>query len=81
MEGTSRASKKVHKGGVIILTEPLDLVLFKDDPTFRESFERVGYMNFCQKIQGFNEQVTKDFTLHFDGVKMKVGYLQFAITP
>jgi hypothetical protein len=69
MQGTSRDGKKVYKGGAIICTEPQDLVLFEDDPTFRASFERVGCMNFCQKIQGFNQQVTKDFALHFDGIK------------
>ena len=81
MEGTSRAGKKVYKGGAIIRTKPQDLVLFLDDPTFRESFERVGCTNFCQKNQGFNQQVTKDFGLHFDGVKAKVGDLEFAVTP
>ena len=30
-----------------IHTEPQDLVLFEDDPTFRASFERVSCMNFC----------------------------------
>jgi hypothetical protein len=81
MEGTSRVDKKVYKGGAIIHTEPQDLILFEDDPTFRESFERVGYMNFCQKIQGFNQQVTKDFALHIDGVKTNVGNLEFVVTP
>ena len=38
-------------------------------------------MNFCHKIQGFNQQVTKDFALHFDGIKTKVGDLEFAVTP
>ena len=81
MEGTSRAGKKVYKGGAIIRTEPEDLVLFDADPTFRASFERVGCMNICQKIQGFNQQVTKDFALHFDGVKTKLGDLEFVVTP
>ena len=38
-------------------------------------------MNFCQKIQVFNQLVTKDFALHFDGIKTKVGDLEFAVTP
>ena len=50
MEGTSRVGKKFYKGGAIICTKPQDLVLFEDDPTFRASFERVGFMNFYQKI-------------------------------
>jgi hypothetical protein len=81
MEGTSRAGKKVYKGGAIIRTGTQDLVLFEDEPTFRASFERVGCMIFCQKIQGFNQQVTKDFALHFDGTKTKVGDLEFVVTP
>ena len=81
MEGTSRDGKKVYKGGAIIRTEPQDLVLFEDDPTFRASFEQVGCMDFWQKYHGFNQKVTKYFALHFDGVKMKVGDLEFAVTP
>jgi hypothetical protein len=81
MEGTSTSGKKVYKGGAIIHTEPQDLVLFEDDPTFRASFERVGCMSFCQRIQGFYQQVTKDFALHFDGTKTKVGDLEFVVTP
>ena len=81
MEGTSTVGKKVYKGGAIIRTEPQDLVLFGDDPTFRASFERVGCMSFCQRIQGFHQQVTKDFALHFDGTKTKVGYLEFVVAP
>ena len=81
MEGTSTAGKKVYKGGSIIHIEPQDLVLFEDDPTFRASFERVGCMSFCQRIQGFHQQVTKDFALHFDGIKTKVGDLEFVVTP
>ena len=81
MEGTSRAGKKVYKGGAIICTEPQDLILFEDDPTFKASFKRVGCMNFFQKIQGFNQQVTKDFALHFDGIKTNVGDLEFVVTP
>ena len=54
MEGTSRDGKKVYKGGAIIRTEPQDLVLFEDDPTFRASFEQVGCMDFWQKYHGFN---------------------------
>ena len=38
-------------------------------------------MIFFQKIQAFNQQVTKDFALHFDGVKTKVGDLEFVVTP
>lgn len=81
MEGTSTIGKKVYKGGAIICIEPQDLVLFEDDPTFRASFERVGCMSFCQRIQRFHQQVTKYFALHFYGVKTKVGDLEFAVTP
>ena len=38
-------------------------------------------MSFCQRIQGFHQQGTKDFSLHFDGTKTKVGDLEFVVTP
>ena len=81
MEGTSTTGKKVEKGGAIFYTNLQDLVLFEDDLTFSASFEQVGCMSFCQRIQGFHQQVTKDFVLHFDGTKTKVGDLEFVVTP
>ena len=38
-------------------------------------------MSFFQRIQGFHQQVTKDFALHFDGTKTKVGDLEFVVAP
>jgi hypothetical protein len=36
------------------------------DPTFRVSFEKAGCMRFCEKIQGYNAQVTNKFALNFN---------------
>jgi hypothetical protein len=42
------------------------------DPTFRVSFEQAGCMRFCEKIQGYNVQVTKEFSLGFNGVQSRI---------
>jgi hypothetical protein len=51
--------KKVHKGGDIVRDEPHDLQLINSDPFFRESFQRVGCLDFCEKMQRGHPEVAK----------------------
>jgi hypothetical protein len=53
----------------VLRCEPQSLKLVNFDPAFRVSFEQVGCMRFCEKIQGYNVQVTKEFSLNFNGVR------------
>jgi hypothetical protein len=72
--------KKVHKGGEIVRVEPHDLQLINSDPLFKESFQRVGCLAFCEKMQRGHPEVAKQFALNFNGVKTKVGTLEFEVT-
>jgi hypothetical protein len=72
--------KKVHKGGDIVRTKPYDMQLFFEEPLIREVFQRVGCINFCQKMQRGHPEVAKEFTLNFDGTKTKVGILEFEVS-
>jgi hypothetical protein len=72
--------KKAHKGGDIVRTEPYDMQLFVEEPLIREVFQRVGCINFCQKMQRGHPEVAKEFTLNFDGTKTKVGILEFEVS-
>jgi hypothetical protein len=49
------------------------------DPTIRVSFEQVGCIRFCEKLQGYNMQVEKEFSLSFNGIEAKVGNMQFQV--
>jgi hypothetical protein len=44
-------SRKTHKGGKVVRTEPVDMHLFDTDPMAREVFQRVGFLSFCQNMQ------------------------------
>jgi hypothetical protein len=72
--------KKSHKGGNVVRTEPVDMHLFEAEPMAREVFQRVGCLSFCQNMQRGHPEVTRQFALHFDGLKTKVGDLEFEVS-
>jgi hypothetical protein len=72
--------KKSHKGGSVVRTEPSDMHLFDVEPMVREVFQRVGCLSFCQNMQRGHPEVARQFALHFDGIKTKVGNLEFEVS-
>jgi hypothetical protein len=73
----SQQGKKVYKGGDIFRTEPHDMQLINSEPIFKETFQRVGYLNFCEKMQRGHLDVAKQFALDLIGTNTKVGSLEF----
>ena len=66
--------KKKYKGGNVLRYEPQELTLVNSDLAYRVSFEHVGCMRFCERIQGYNVKLTREFSLNFNGVnKIIVG--------
>jgi hypothetical protein len=47
----SQQSKKIHKGGDIVRTEPYDMQLINSEPFFKEAFQRVGCLIFVRKCK------------------------------
>jgi hypothetical protein len=64
--------KKSHKGDKVVRIEPVDMHLFETEPMARQVFQRVGCLSFCQNLQRGHLEVTRKFSLHFDGLKTKV---------
>ena len=64
----------------IIRVEPngIQTLLLYDDA--REDLERSGWLIFIRKFQGFNLQVSQEFTFSFDGCRDKVGDVQLEVT-
>jgi len=73
-------SRKTHKGGKVVRTKLVDMHLFDIEPMEREVFQRVGCLSFCQNMHRGHPEVAKEFALHFDGRKTKVGYLEYEVT-
>jgi hypothetical protein len=38
-------------------------------------FKLVGCYRFCQKLQGYNDQVSQDFAKNYDGEKAQLDFL------
>jgi hypothetical protein len=72
--------KKSHKGGSVIRTEPSNMHLFNVEPMVMEVFQRVGCLSFCQNMQRGHPKVARQFALHFDSIKTKVGNLEFEVS-
>lgn len=71
---------KKHKGGVIVRFDRQGATVINVDPTIKVDFEKVGCMMFCENIQGYHLQLTKEFAKGFDGLQEKVGTLTFPVT-
>jgi hypothetical protein len=67
--------KKDHNGGDIVRKKPYYMHLLNYERFFRESFQRVGCIMLCQKMQRGHPEVANDFSLNFNGTKTKVGML------
>jgi hypothetical protein len=48
----NKEKKKVHKGGNIVRFEPQGLQLLDSNLVFRESFQEIGCLTFCEKATG-----------------------------
>ena len=64
----------------IVRFEPNDIqaLLLYDDAI--KDLERIGWLVFIRKFQGFNLQVAQEFTFSFDGCREKVGDVQLEVT-
>jgi len=55
----SQQGKKVQKGGLIVRAEPHDMQLINSEPFFKEAFQRVGFLIFCEKMKRGHVEVAK----------------------
>ena len=76
---TPEQKKKYNKGGNIVRFKPQGLQLINSDPTIMAYFEQARCVRFCEKLQGYNMQVTKEFSLNFNAIDTKIGDLQFHV--
>jgi hypothetical protein len=72
--------KKKYRGGNMLRYEPQSLTLVNSDPAFRVSFEQAGCIRFCEKIQGYNLQLTKEFSLNYNGVQTTIVEVIFPVS-
>jgi hypothetical protein len=57
-----------------------DLETLPEYKATKEIFKRAGWEPFLRKFNGYNDAITLQFALHFDGETAKVGGLEFRVT-
>jgi len=73
--------KKRHRYGHCLRTEPENTEVLSKDKVVVEAFKKVGFWNFYKKLQGGHTEVTKEFSLHFIGLRTKVRMLDLKVSP
>jgi len=67
-------------GGDIVRDGPYDMQLINSEPFFKESFQSMGFLIFCEKMQRGHPKVAKKCVLNLSQTKTKVGELEFAVS-
>ena len=57
-----------------------DLEALPEYEATRDFFKQAGWEPFLKKFDGYNDAITLQFALHFDGETAKVGELEFGVT-
>jgi hypothetical protein len=76
---TSQDIRKKARSGRAVRPEPQDLALINEDPNVRASFEQVGCMHYCEKIQGYNVKLAEQFALRFNGFCATIAGITFRV--
>jgi hypothetical protein len=74
---TSQNIRKGVRSGRNVGPNSQILAFINEDLEVRESFEQVGWMAFCRKIQGFNMKLARQFALRFDRSHMVIASVSF----
>ena len=56
-----------------------DLEALPEYEATRDIFQKAGWEPFLKKFDGYNDSITLQFALHFQGVFAKVGELEFEV--
>lgn len=66
--------------GVIVRTEPDGKKFMEGYPQFRQMLQQVQWLQFVEKINGYDKEVTKSFSREFDGVEAEIGDVKIVVT-
>jgi len=65
----------IHNRGEVILFEPNDMSMLKENPGFKKIFKRASCFKLFQKMDGHHIDVSYKFTLNYNGKLSKLGEL------
>lgn len=66
--------------GLIVRTEPVGVKYMEGYPQLNGMLQKAGWLNFIEKFDGYHKEITKPFARSFDGTKVEIRYIKFAVT-
>ena len=63
----------MKKSGPALKQDPGDVSYLEAHLEVCRLFQEVGFYKYCEKIQGFHQQLAEAFSLSFDGSKAIIG--------
>ena len=64
----------------VVRLEPEGAELLKAYPQIAQRFRDVGWFEFLTTFQGYDEQVSMEFALNFDGHEVEIGKMLMLVT-
>ena len=49
-------------------------------PQLKDLLQKAGWLRFIEKFNGFHKEITKSFAQSFDGTKVEIEDIKFAVT-
>ena len=66
--------------GLIVRLEPVGTKYMEGYPQVKEMFQKVRWLKFIGKFDGFHKEITKYFAMSFDGIEVEIGDIKFIAT-
>ena len=66
--------------GLIVRTEPVGVKYMEGYPQFKGMLQKAGWLNFIEKFDDYHKEITESFARSFDGTKVEIGDIKFAVT-
>ena len=66
--------------GLIVRTEHVGGKFMEVYPQMKEMLQKVRWLQFIEKFDGFHKEVTKSFARSFKGTEVEIGDINFSVT-
>ena len=66
--------------GLIVRTEPIGVKYMEGYPQLKGMLQKVGWLCFIEKFNGYHKEITKSFSRSFDGMEVEIGDIKFSVT-
>lgn len=65
--------------GIIVRIGPTGRIFLEGYPKTKELLQKVQWLNFIEKFDGFHKEATKNFAQSFDGTEVEIGNVKFVV--